>query len=652
MPTIMLIIGNYASIIYTEEENNIFRRFAVVFEQSYTRFLDLQKAESQAREAKIEAALEKVRSRTMAMQKSEELAETAAVLFQQLNELGYIPDRITIGIMKEDVRSIELWSTDQVGNQITHIFKPSIDEPTTWSKIYVNWKAKKRSVVIDLSGLELNEWIRYVREEMHMFINEDVLKENRRVHSVGFFSQGFIMMSTIEALSVEKIDVLERFSLVFNQTYTRFLDLQKAEAQAREAQIEAALERVRAKTLAMQQSDELIETSAVVFKQLINLGIEPNRIYIAIIKDETEVAEFWITDEDGSKVSTGFTINLNENISFRKMYSGWKEQKKSIILDLQGEELEKYFSHLSRLNVPFKEGFSQKRRIQNIAYFTKGFIGVVSPDETKPETIQLLERFAAVFNLTYTRFNDLKQAEAQNRIIQAENERKTKELEDARQLQLSMLPKELPKLPHLDIAVYMKTATEVGGDYYDFNVDDNGTLTILAGDATGHGMMSGMMVSIMKSFFISNRKNIELKQFFENSNLSIKDMQLGRLMMACIGVQITPQKVIATNAGMPSLLYFRNKSQKAGEFVINNMPLGAMKESKYELKKINYEKGDTLLLMSDGFAELKNKNEEQYGYERVKEEFKSVVKKSADEIIEHLNNSASEWANGVEPDDD
>lgn len=54
----------------------------------------------------------------------------------------------------------------------------------------------------------------------------------------------------------------------------------------------------------------------------------------------------------------------------------------------------------------------------------------------------------------------------------AENERKTKELDQARKLQLSMLPKEIPTLPNLDIAVYMKTATEVGGDYYDFHLSD------------------------------------------------------------------------------------------------------------------------------------------------------------------------------------
>ena len=66
-------------------------RFARVFEQTYTRFLDLQKAEAQAREAQIQLALERVRARTMAMHKSEELAETAHVLFQQLIELGGFP---------------------------------------------------------------------------------------------------------------------------------------------------------------------------------------------------------------------------------------------------------------------------------------------------------------------------------------------------------------------------------------------------------------------------------------------------------------------------------------------------------------------------------------------------------------------------------
>jgi signal transduction histidine kinase len=148
------------------------------------------------------------------------------------------------------------------------------------------------------------------------------------------------------------------------------------------------------------------------FQQLITLGIEPNRLYISIIKSAQGETEFWITDEDGSKVSTAFSANMQENATFLKMYECWKQHQKSLVIDLEGEELQKYFRHLTALGVPFKGGLEQKRRVQEIAYFSNGFIGMASPEEQPAETMELLERFAAVFNLTFTRFNDLKIAEA------------------------------------------------------------------------------------------------------------------------------------------------------------------------------------------------------------------------------------------------
>jgi serine phosphatase RsbU (regulator of sigma subunit) len=238
------------------------------------------------------------------------------------------------------------------------------------------------------------------------------------------------------------------------------------------------------------------------------------------------------------------------------------------------------------------------------------------------------------------------------KFMQIENDRKTKELEEARNLQLSMLPKGLPQLPNLDIAVYMKTATEVGGDYYDFHVHLDGTLTVVLGDATGHGMMSGMMVSIMKSLFMSDRTNKELKPFFENASAAIKDMQLGRLMMALTCVQITNNKIITTNAGMPPLLIFRKSNQMIEELVISNMPLGAMKGVSYDVKESSIERGDTLLLMSDGFAELKNKNEELYGYRRARNSFEKAAQKEPEEIVNHLKEEGMRWTNNLEPDDD
>ena len=62
-------------------------------------------------------------------------------------------------------------------------------------------------------------------------------------------------------------------------------------------------------------------------------------------------------------------------------------------------------------------------------------------------------------------------AKARADYLHSENLRQTQELEAARTLQLSMLPQNVPEHPHLELAVFMQTATEVGGDYYDFDLD-------------------------------------------------------------------------------------------------------------------------------------------------------------------------------------
>ncbi|MDZ7763821.1 MAG: triple tyrosine motif-containing protein [Melioribacteraceae bacterium] len=129
-------------------------------------------------------------------------------------------------------------------------------------------------------------------------------------------------------------------------------------------------------------------------------------------------------------------------------------------------------------------------------------------------------------------------AEAQAKIVQAENNRKTKELEEARQLQLSMLPKEIPQLQNLDIAVYMKTATEVGGDYYDFHISMNGTLTIVIGDATGHGMKAGTMVTTAKSLFNSYSSNKDILFSFHEISRCIKEMNYHNLSMCLTMLKI------------------------------------------------------------------------------------------------------------------
>ncbi len=419
--------GNLMFITYEPcpQLHDIFKRFAKVFEQTYTRFLDLQKAEAQAREAQIEAALERVRSRSMAMHKSDELLDVITVVSEQLLQLNFRFTHVSFA-NNDSSQEYKFWTASKGKSKPMRFNVPYLD-----IAMFNNMReAQEKSVSFYtdiLTKKEHNQWHKHLLNHggSNVFskAENEFIMSRGMVRSIALNPNIILILANFASIPYSEEDnkIIARFGQVFDQTYTRFLDLQKAEAQAKEAQIEAALERVRSRTLSMQKSDELVETAAVLFNQLIILGIEPNRLYIGIIKDDNGQIEFWATDEEGGKVSTQFIGDASRNVSMKKMYDVWKAEKKSLTIDMKGKELSDYFQYLAgELKVPFTKGLSQKRRIQNIAIFGKGFIGIASPDKQPNETTHLLERFAAVFNLTYTRFNDLKIAEAH--AIQAEED--------------------------------------------------------------------------------------------------------------------------------------------------------------------------------------------------------------------------------------
>ena len=246
----------------------------------------------------------------------------------------------------------------------------------------------------------------------------------------------------------------------------------------------------------------------------------------------------------------------------------------------------------------------------------------------------------------------IKATEAEKRVLQIENERKTKELEEARQLQLSMLPKELPKLPNLEIAAFMRTATEVGGDYYDFNVQDNGVLNVAFGDATGHGLQAGTMVTLMKGFFTSDSSKLGLQDFMNHCTKMIKEIKLGRILMSFSYMKIENNKLFITSAGMPPVYYYNNNSKEIEEILIQGMPLGAMKNFSYKVVEKEIHKGDTILLLSDGLPEQMNSKEEMFDYPRVKNNFCEAIQSTPEEIITKLVNAGDEWMNGTLQADD
>jgi len=246
----------------------------------------------------------------------------------------------------------------------------------------------------------------------------------------------------------------------------------------------------------------------------------------------------------------------------------------------------------------------------------------------------------------------LKATEAEKRALQSENDRKTKELEEARQLQLSMLPKTLPQLSNLEISAFMRTATEVGGDYYDFIVQDEGVLNVGFGDATGHGLQAGTMVTLMKGFFTSDAAKLELPEFMNHCSAMIKEIKLGRILMSFSLMRIKDNKLELTSAGMPPVYYFSGQTNEIEEILIQGMPLGAMKKGSYKVVEKEIKSGDILLLLTDGLPEQMNNNDEMFDYSRVKRHFKEIAGNTPEVIIEKLVKLGDEWMGGVTQTDD
>ncbi len=236
--------------------------------------------------------------------------------------------------------------------------------------------------------------------------------------------------------------------------------------------------------------------------------------------------------------------------------------------------------------------------------------------------------------------------------LEAENDRKTRELEEARSLQLSLLPKILPAVPNLEISVHMETATEVGGDYYDFYNDPNGELTVLIGDATGHGLNAGTVVTATKSLFNSHAHNPDILDTFTKMSSSLKLMNFRLLSMCLLLIKIRGNNLRLSSAGMPPALIYRVGTNEVEEFLIRGMPLGTTNSFPYELRETTVEKGDTILLMSDGFPELFNQEKEMFGYKNVQDEFLKCGMQSTDAIIDFLKEKISNWSSGILPNDD
>ena len=225
-----------------------------------------------------------------------------------------------------------------------------------------------------------------------------------------------------------------------------------------------------------------------------------------------------------------------------------------------------------------------------------------------------------------------------------------KELEQARDFQLSLIPDNPPSDIEYEINGYMKTSMEVGGDYYDY-FKDGDTVFVACGDATGHGLNAGMMVSITKAGLYGLQLNEPEKSLMQ-LNKAIKAIDLGKMRMSLNIVKFENSKVSLSSAGMPPAYLFNNQKNDTKEILVPGLPLGSIKNVDYDLINFEMNQGDVLVLISDGLPECDNEEGEMLDYDAVKNCIHENGKKSSKEILDSLISLGNNWMNGKMNEDD
>ena len=188
----------------------------------------------------------------------------------------------------------------------------------------------------------------------------------------------------------------------------------------------------------------------------------------------------------------------------------------------------------------------------------------------------------------------------------------------------------------------MDTAQEVGGDYYDFHQDKD-TLTFALGDATGHGLKAGTIVTATKVLFNSFAYIKHPREILNQISVSLKKVGFRNMYMAMLVAKISEKKMQISSAGMPFTFFYRQHDKSVTDIQLRGMPLGSFTGFEYQSETIDLNNGDTFLFYSDGLSECFNQEREVFSEERIKSLLAKKAHLPAKEIIQQMTDAAKAW---------
>jgi len=190
------------------------------------------------------------------------------------------------------------------------------------------------------------------------------------------------------------------------------------------------------------------------------------------------------------------------------------------------------------------------------------------------------------------------------------------ELEMARQIQLSILPSQTPKIPGLEIVSRYIPMTSVAGDFYDFIVVDDQHIGILIADVSGHGLPAALIASMLQVALTAQKVHAsEPSKVLSGLNLALcGKFQSNFVTAAYVFVDFENNTMTYGGAGHPPLLLWEKSTGKAREVLENGLVLGQFEEATYDSVSVPIARGNRFVLCTDGILEASNlTSKEEFG---------------------------------------
>jgi sigma-B regulation protein RsbU (phosphoserine phosphatase) len=223
------------------------------------------------------------------------------------------------------------------------------------------------------------------------------------------------------------------------------------------------------------------------------------------------------------------------------------------------------------------------------------------------------------------------------------------EMDTARRIQTAILPRTLPHVHGLDLAVRYIPAAAVAGDFYDFLGADARRLGVLVADVSGHGVPAALIASMIKVAAAAQAAHAAQpsRVLSEMNRIFYRQIDAHFITAACLHIDLDTGRLAHASAGHPPPLLRRGAGGAVSELRCDGLVMGRLALATYTESSVDLHAGDTVLLYTDGWTEAAGPDGEQFGEERLRRLLAAHGGGGAEALAAVLEERLTAWTGGT-----